>query len=39
MESKKLSEYEVPNVITYTDEEILEELGPAHTCYVVGFDH
>jgi hypothetical protein len=33
MENKKLLEYEVPNVITYTDEEILEELGPAYTCY------
>ena len=31
MESKKLPEYVVPEVITYTDEEILEELGPAQT--------
>ncbi|ETX00577.1 MAG: hypothetical protein ETSY2_38770 [Candidatus Entotheonella gemina] len=35
MEDKKqlkdnsLPEYEPPKVITYTDEEILEELGPA----------
>lgn len=29
MEDKKLV-YEVPEVITYTAEEILEELGPAH---------
>lgn len=28
-------EYEVPNVFTYTDEEILEQLGPAHTCYSI----
>lgn len=26
MEDKKLPEYEVPKVITYTDEEILDEL-------------
>lgn len=26
MEEKKLPEYEVPKVITYTDEEILDEL-------------
>jgi hypothetical protein len=25
------SEYEVPKIITYTDDEILEELGPALT--------
>ena len=31
MEEKKLPEYETPKVITYTDEEILEKLGPAHT--------
>ena len=24
-------EYEVPEIITYTDEDILEELGPALT--------
>ncbi|MDQ1273972.1 MAG: hypothetical protein QG591_2602 [Planctomycetota bacterium] len=35
MGHKKLSEYEVPHVTTYTDEEILEELGPAHTCYAI----
>jgi hypothetical protein len=28
-ESGSLPAYEVPRVITYTDEEILEELGPA----------
>ena len=33
MEEKKLPEYVVPEVITYTDEEILEELGPAQTNY------
>ena len=33
MEEKKLLEYEVPEVITYTDEEILEELGPAQAVY------
>ncbi len=25
--------YEVPQIISYTDEEILEELGPAQTVY------
>lgn len=25
--------YEAPQVITYTDEQILEELGPAQTMY------
>ena len=29
MEVKELPAYEVPEVITYTDEEILEELGSA----------
>jgi len=29
MANEKLAEYEVPQVISYTDEEILEELGPA----------
>lgn len=29
MEDKKLFEYEVPQVVTYTDDEILEELGQA----------
>ncbi len=33
MESKKLPEYAAPEVITYTDEEILEELGPAQAVY------
>ena len=36
MEEKKLLEYEVPEVITYTDEEILEELGPAQAIYDPG---
>ncbi len=31
MEDRKLPEYETPEVITYTDEEIFEKLGPAHT--------
>ena len=34
MEERELPEYEAPRVITYTDEEILEELGPAQTGYV-----
>ena len=34
MEAKKLPEYEMPKVTTYTDEEILEKLGPAQTGYV-----
>lgn len=29
MEEKELPKYEPPEVITYTEEEILEELGPA----------
>ena len=33
MEEKKLPEYQVPQVITYSDEEILEELGPAQALY------
>jgi hypothetical protein len=33
VEDKKLPLYEVPEVTTYTDEEILEELGPAQACY------
>jgi len=33
MESKKMIEYEAPKVTTYTDEEILEELGPAQAIY------
>jgi hypothetical protein len=33
MEDKKMPEYEVPEVVTYTDEEILEELGPAQAIY------
>lgn len=34
MEEKKLPAYEAPKVCTYTDEDILEELGPAQTGYV-----
>lgn len=36
MEEKKLLEYETPNVITYTEEEIFEKLGPAHTGSISG---
>jgi hypothetical protein len=28
-----MPEYEAPEVVTYTDEEILEELGPAQAIY------
>lgn len=38
MEDKKLPAYEAPEVITYTNEEIFEKLGPAHTGYVKGGD-
>ena len=31
MDELKLPGYELPQVVTYTDEEILEELGPAQT--------
>lgn len=31
VKEKKLPEYEAPEVTTYTDEEIFEMLGPAHT--------
>ena len=34
MEEKKSPAYEAPKVSTYTDEEILEEVGPAQTGYV-----
>ena len=33
MEDNRLLAYEAPQVITYTDEEILEELGPAQAIY------
>jgi len=36
MEEKKLPAYEAPKVVSYTDEELLEELGPAQTGYVNG---
>lgn len=29
----RLPVYEAPQVLTYTDEQILEELGPAQTLY------
>jgi len=32
-EEIKLPVYEAPQVVTYTDEQILEELGPAQTVY------
>jgi len=32
-EEMKLPVYEAPQIITYTDEQILEELGPAQTLY------
>jgi hypothetical protein len=31
MEERTLPRYEAPVIITYTNEEILEELGPART--------
>lgn len=34
MEEKRLPPYESPKVVTYRDEDILEELGPAQTGYV-----
>ena len=34
MEEKRLPAYEAPSVVTYTDAEILEQLGPAQTGYV-----
>ena len=34
MEENKLPEYEMPKVITYTDDEILEVLGPVQTGHV-----
>ncbi len=30
MDIKKI-DYEAPKIITYTEEDILEKLGPAHT--------
>lgn len=38
VEDKNLPEYEAPQVTTYTDEEILEELGPAQAGDYVGKD-
>ena len=36
MEEKKLPAYEAPKVVTYTDEEIFEKLGPIHTGSIQG---
>ena len=36
MEERKLSEYETPTVKTYTDEELIEEMGPVLTGSVHG---
>jgi len=33
MDNRTLPVYEEPQVVTYTDEQILEELGPAQTLY------
>ena len=33
MVENKLQKYEAPKIETYTDEELLEKLGPAHTGY------
>ena len=35
-QERKLPVYESPKVVTYTDEELLEELDPAQTGYVKG---
>jgi len=32
-EKRMLPDYEEPRVTTYTDEQLLEELGPAQTLY------
>ncbi len=34
MEEKKLPAHELPEIISYTDEQMLEELGLAQTGYV-----
>jgi len=39
MEKKKLPVYEAPNMVTYSDEEILEALGPAHTSGYSNYYH
>ena len=33
MVEKKKPEYEVPTVVTYSDDEIMDDLGEAHTVY------
>lgn len=38
MEERTLPRYEIPVIITYTNEEILEELGPARTQLSQGCD-
>lgn len=37
MKEINLPVYETPKVKTYTDEELLEELGAAYTGYVNGY--
>jgi len=37
MKEQKLPGYEAPKIETYTDEELLEKLGTAHTGYVNGY--
>lgn len=32
LEKKDIIEYEVPEVVTYSEDDILEELGPAQAC-------
>lgn len=36
MEKENLPVFESPKVVSYTDEELLEELVPAQTGYVTG---
>lgn len=36
VDTKKLPEYEAPEVLTFSNEELLEELGPAQTLYNQG---
>jgi len=32
MEERKIVVYEKPSIVTYSNEDILEELGPAQAC-------
>jgi hypothetical protein len=32
MKDEKISLYETPKIITYSQEDILEEMGPAQAC-------